>query len=413
MPWHRVWLYSGLGVVAGRERATGSTAAEGARPLRAGDWECGGPGRERAVLRECLRGLFSREVSAGPSAEGKAGENAPPAVAWLDRSKNAPHLRHRRALVEWLVLTCEHFRLGLATFSAAVRLCDRVLGPISLPKASLQLVAMGSLLIAAKMEETERNVPPLEELAGMGDNQYSADLLRRMEAALLQELRWDVVAVTPAHFVDAFLGLSGGGTFPSDTIEGQPWDPVAMEYLEKYAIFFTVQCLVDMDLLGSSKWRLSHVAASIVAASRFQLHIFPIWPQQLEALSTYSVHDLWGCIRLIMRKFEANHEQLVRAYFPETPPAGSDKMMCAADASPKGPLERMEDLYDTLSPSPSPSLEAGPGARAWKADGAGARGSTARGTAGVDRGTARRQPLAELNGNAEGGEGCRGGRLFE
>ena len=394
-------------MVAGRERPTGATAAEGARPLRAGDWECGGPGRERAVLRECLGGLFARELVAAAGVPGAGGSPgaAGAGPSWLDRGKNAPHLRHRRALVEWLVLTCEHFRLGLATFSAAVRLCDRVLGPISLPKASLQLVAMGSLLIAAKMEETERNVPPLDELAGMGDNPYSADLLRRMEAALLQELHWDVVAVTPAHFVDAFLGLSGGGTAASDTIEGQPWDPAAVEYLEKYAIFFTVQCLVDLDLLSSTRWRLSHVAASIVAASRFQLHIFPVWPRELEALTTYSVHELWGCIRQIMRKFEANHERLVRAFFPEAPPAAHDKMMCGApdQVSPKGPLDRMDDLYEGLSPPGSPAR----GAARQPGGLEGAAGSLCGGE-GAQRAAAR-QPLVKLDGNAAGREG-RGSR---
>lgn len=62
-----------------------------------------------------------------------------------------------------------------------------------------------------------------------------------MEAALLRELNWEVVMLTPSHFVDAFLGISGGATFPSDTIGGQPWAEVAAEYLEKYTIFFSVQ----------------------------------------------------------------------------------------------------------------------------------------------------------------------------
>ena len=170
-----------------------------------------------------------------------------------------------------------------------------------------------------------------------------------------------------------------------------------MEYLEKYAIFFTVQCLVDLDLLSSPRWRLSHVAASIVAASRFQLHIFPVWPQELEALTTYSVHELWGCIRQIMRKFEANHERLVRAFFPEVPPAAHDKMMCstADQVSPKGPLDRMDDLYEGISPSGSPV------ARVRK-------------QGGLEEGerVASRQPLVQLDGNAVGQEG-RSSRLFD
>ena len=144
-----------------------------------------------------------------------------------------------------------------------------------------------------------------------------------MEAALLRELNWEVVMLTPSHFVDAFLGISGGATFPSDTIGGQPWAEVAAEYLEKYTIFFSVQvgrarapappaagpppsaargadrrrpfpppqCLVDVDLLCTHTWPASLVAAAVIMASRFQLQIYPVWPLPLQELSSYTVYS--------------------------------------------------------------------------------------------------------------------------
>ena len=79
-----------------------------------------------------------------------------------------------------------------------------------------------------------------------------------MEAALLRELNWEVVMLTPSHFVDAFLGISGGATFPSDTIGGQPWAEVAAEYLEKYTIFFSVQPIPSLFCMQIYTLRFFH-----------------------------------------------------------------------------------------------------------------------------------------------------------
>ena len=125
-----------------------------APPLEVGQGEACGRGARLEVMKDTLQGLMEREAEQGR--------------IWVDIDRHADHTGHRRAVIEWLVLTSEHFRLGAGTFSAALKLFDKVVKPIKLPKTALPLVAMACLSIAAKTEEAELNVPKRKELAARG-----------------------------------------------------------------------------------------------------------------------------------------------------------------------------------------------------------------------------------------------------
>jgi len=49
--------------------------------------------------------------------------------------------------------------------------------------------------------------------------------------------------VTPAHFVEAVLAVTGGGTFPHDDVGARPWGPHCTAQLRKLVVYLHTICL--------------------------------------------------------------------------------------------------------------------------------------------------------------------------
>ena len=56
-----------------------------------------------------------------------------------------------------------------------------------------------------------------------------------MELAVLIELDWDLASVATAHFLEAVLALTGGGTFPHDDVGDRQWTTACAAQLRKLA----------------------------------------------------------------------------------------------------------------------------------------------------------------------------------
>ena len=61
-------------------------------------------------------------------------------------------------------------------------------------------------------------LPVIDTLAWVG----SEGLLRRMESAVLDVLNWEMYVTTSAHFLETYIGITSGATFPEDIFDGQP-----------------------------------------------------------------------------------------------------------------------------------------------------------------------------------------------
>jgi hypothetical protein len=109
-------------------------------------------------------------------------------------------------------------------------------------RGSYQGVALVALLIAAKIEELDENVPRLPRLARFST--HSAFSLRKMELELLTTLSWKLTVITPMHFIEHFLSL--GVVFETDSVEDKPVTDRVTRYVRKYADFFA-----DLVLQGN------------------------------------------------------------------------------------------------------------------------------------------------------------------
>lgn len=193
------------------------------------------------------------------------------------------HLAYRRLLVDWMCEVGEAFRIGKTTMHVAVGYLDRILQDVAVTKARLQLVALCCLLIAAKYEEAEENVPTVAVLAEYTNHAYRPVMIHRMEIMVLTRLGWKLTVVTPLHFLGLYL--SKGIIFTSDTMQGVSLIPKVPRYVKKYVEFFADLTLQEYAF---KQYRPSLLSAAIVAASRRALSIRPLWTQALTDLVGYN-----------------------------------------------------------------------------------------------------------------------------
>ena len=101
-----------------------------------------------------------------------------------------------------------------------------------------------SSLSPAKFTEPELRIPCVADLNAAATGIYNAELVARMESALLDELGWKLFANTPAHFLEAFSALApaaeaaagGPGANPKRASDEEA------KYLAWYSHFFLRIC---------------------------------------------------------------------------------------------------------------------------------------------------------------------------
>ncbi|KAG5063968.1 hypothetical protein AAZX31_02G198400 [Glycine max] len=113
----------------------------------------------------------------------------------------------RKEAIDWIQKVQEHFGFGPVCAYLSINYLDRFLSAYELPKHrtwTMQLLAVGCLSLAAKMEETDA---PMSLDLQVGESKYifEAKTIQRMELLVLSTLRWRMQAITPFSFIDHFL----------------------------------------------------------------------------------------------------------------------------------------------------------------------------------------------------------------
>ena len=266
--------------------------------------------------------------------------------------------------------------------------------------------------VAVKYEEVEQDVPSLPKLRRCASNVYSVEIIRKMELAgashaanprarapirrrthghytasaprasffpssavdvlprtlplvaspVLIELDWDLAAVVPAHFLEAILALTGGGTFPHDDVGDRPWTSDCSAQLRKLAGYLHSICLQDSHV--ATRVPASQLAAAIVATARLQLNIYPVWPAELRVAAGYECDVLGPTMSQILRLYKealpASEIGVGAEVGAEGAPEGMmDVVMRALDgeeSAEKGAFA--EGSREFLTPSPTGPLDA-------------------------------------------------------
>ncbi|CEP60595.1 cyclin family protein LALA0_S01e14532g [Lachancea lanzarotensis] len=118
------------------------------------------------------------------------------------KSKESPkYLRPslRAILIDWLIEVHLKFQLLPETLYLAINIMDRFMAKRKVSMAKLQLLAVSSLLIAAKFEEI--NLPKLSQYAYITDGACTCQDIKEAEMYVLTTLNFDVGWPNPLNFL--------------------------------------------------------------------------------------------------------------------------------------------------------------------------------------------------------------------
>jgi len=213
------------------------------------------------------------------------------------------YLKYRRVIVDWLAeVAREHFAMQAHTTHVAVAYFDRILQTSVVDRDRLQMVALCTLLVAAKHEEREADVPEISELVHELRYQYEPRDICEMEILVLNRLKWQLSEYTPLHFLAHFLHR--GVLYEDDMIQ-QSNNAASLKrirkYLRRYTNFFAELAMQDYAFQA---YPSSIVAASIVVASRKAINIVPMWRPEMESLLSCKVEDIRACVTQVWRLYE-------------------------------------------------------------------------------------------------------------
>ena len=111
----------------------------------------------------------------------------------------------RSIVVDWLIEVCGEYRLAEETLYFAISLIDRALCEMNVIRSELQLLGVTCIMIASKWYEI--SPPSMEEWVYICDDQYSSQNIIRMESTVLKLLKFQIVCVTPYHFLRAWIKI--------------------------------------------------------------------------------------------------------------------------------------------------------------------------------------------------------------
>jgi len=111
----------------------------------------------------------------------------------------------RVILVDWLVDVHIKFKLHPETFFLAVDIIDRFLAVHKASRATLQLVGITAILLAAKYEELWP--PEVKECIHISANTYTRDDILKMERSICSALQFRLTLPTPFPFLCRMLDV--------------------------------------------------------------------------------------------------------------------------------------------------------------------------------------------------------------
>lgn len=231
----------------------------------------------------------------------------------------------RSILVDWLVEMHQRFRLLPETLFLAINIMDRFMLMEVVQIDKLQLLATGSLFIAAKYEEVFS--PSVKNYAYYTDGSYTEDEILQAEKYILTILNFELNYPNPMNFLRRIS-------------KADDYD-VQLRTLGKFLLEVTI---VDHHFIG---FLPSLCSAAAMYIARLVLGKDPVWNGNLIHYSGgYRVDDMRECVELIVQYLvgPVEHDEFFKKY--ATRKFMKASIVCRSWAK-KFVAER-KDLFDPL-----------------------------------------------------------------
>ncbi|KAK8794007.1 cyclin [Blastocystis sp. subtype 4] len=215
--------------------------------------------------------------------------------------------RKRESVLKFMLETTEKFSLHFSTCFVGIEYYDRISGKFVSDIKVQGKVGVMCLLLAAKYEEKEINVPSFSYFFGTSGSLFSSGTeMMEYERYVIEELRWDFGCVCVSHYLNMFAVI--GVLVEGDTYNGNPCSHDLMRYVNQYLDFFLRLSLLEPHF---SDFSPSQQAVAIIIASRRAINIVPTWNMELENKTCTSFDEAAPCYEVLW--------QLFKEKYPDTP----------------------------------------------------------------------------------------------
>lgn len=178
------------------------------------------------------------------------------------------YILQRPSLIDLILKECKRLRQREYTQYLAIHYMDCILSTCgSIGSKSFTLIALSSLMLAAKFDELDINIPFIMEMQRASGFKIGYDQFVFYEAELLLYLNWDLMKITPHHFLNALLntGVVCTDDSLSDAKPIQEDLEMVTHTVQLAARHFAELVLKDYDFL---RYKPSIIANSCIMAAR-------------------------------------------------------------------------------------------------------------------------------------------------
>lgn len=123
-------------------------------------------------------------------------------AGYIARNQTEINDKMRSILVDWLVDVHLKFKLAAETLYLTVNLVDRYLEQTAISRQKLQLVGIGSMLIASKYEDIYP--PEIKEFEYIADRAYPREEILDIEGKIISSLNFNLTTTSSLRFLERY-----------------------------------------------------------------------------------------------------------------------------------------------------------------------------------------------------------------
>lgn len=204
------------------------------------------------------------------------------------------YLKYRGVVMVWMIDVCEYFRLHITTSHMALAYLDRIQPNERFSRFEWQILAIACIIIAAKYNEMEENVPPLKRIQDITQQEIPNDTFLYYELWALKKMGWKLNARVPSCFITAQIELglfSEQETLPVKRFSPMPnnyhsnrkvkMTPSIMEKMQAKMFELCNKCMLEVKC---KPIQASAMATAIIYYVRRHYQVLPLWSDRLTDL---------------------------------------------------------------------------------------------------------------------------------
>ena len=179
----------------------------------------------------------------------------------------------------------------MSTVHIGVFYTDYVLSKFEPNSKLYPLFALTCLIIAAKYDELDQNIPPYDAFIRASGMNVPRQTITEFEMKLLGQLDWSLRVVTPGTFVQLFL--TQGVIFTTDKSNKVGINEALTKKMTRQANVLLDSALEYHELL---EFPQSVIASACIALSRKLFALTPIWPAQMSLMTGHEYDTISKCV---------------------------------------------------------------------------------------------------------------------